>query len=107
MKKFTFSEFIKIYSDNDVCLDIIFNLRYANLEACPGCGIVKPRFYRIKSRKCYECGDCSYQIYPTAGTIMEGSTTSLSTWFYAIYMFSVSKNGVSAKELQRTLGVTY
>jgi transposase-like protein len=38
---------------------------------------------------------------------MEGSTTKLSAWFYAIYLFSISKNGVSAKELQRALGVAY
>lgn len=42
-----------------------------------------------------------------AGTIMEGSTTDLWKWFYAIYQFSISKNGVSAKELERALGVTY
>jgi hypothetical protein len=47
------------------------------------------------------------QISPLAGTIFEKSTTPLSLWFYAIFMFSTSKNGVSAKELQRQLGVTY
>jgi transposase-like protein len=31
----------------------------------------------------------------------------LRDWFYSIYLFSVSKNGVSAKELERQLGVTY
>lgn len=76
------------------------------MEACPKCATIA-RFYRLKKRKSYECGDCSYQIYPMAGTIFEGSTTSLSLWFYAIYLFSVSKNGVSAKELGRSLGVTY
>ena len=46
-------------------------------------------------------------MYPLAGTVFEGSTTKLTTWFYAMYLFSTSKNGVSAKELGRALGVTY
>jgi transposase len=42
-----------------------------------------------------------------AGTLFHHTTTPLKLWFYAIYLFSVSKNGVSAKELERQLGVTY
>lgn len=42
-----------------------------------------------------------------AGTIFEGSTTPLQSWYFVIYLFSVSKNGVSAKEIERQLGVTY
>lgn len=42
-----------------------------------------------------------------AGTIFQDSTTSLRLWFYAIYLFSASRNGMSAKQLERQLGVTY
>jgi transposase-like protein len=42
-----------------------------------------------------------------AGTIFEGTTLTLHKWFYAIFLFSISKNGVSAKELERSLEVTY
>jgi len=52
-------------------------------------------------------GSCGYQVYPLVGTIMERSTTPLWKWFKAIDMFSNSKNGVSACELQRTIEVTY
>ena len=41
------------------------------------------------------------------GTIFEGSRTPLQLWFYAIFMFTTTRNGVAAKELQRQLGVTY
>lgn len=88
-------------------MEIIFKIRYSNMEACPKCGVVHPKYYRVKARNCYECGDCGHQIYPLVGTIMEGTTTPLTDWFFAMYLFSVSKNGVSAKELQRSLGVTY
>lgn len=103
----TYLEFNKQFSSEDACLDYLFQQRYADIDACPGCGIIDPRFYRIKSRKCYQCSECMHQIYPMVGTIMEASTTDLVKWFYAIYLFSVSKNGVSAKELERALGVTY
>jgi hypothetical protein len=46
-------------------------------------------------------------LHPLADTIFRKTTTPLKDWFYAIYLFSVSKNGVSAKELERHLGVTY
>lgn len=105
--KFTITDFLKKFPTDEVCMETIFSLRYGNMEACPCCSVANPKFYRVKSRKCYDCGDCGYQIYPLAGTIMEGTTTELTKWFFAMYLFSVSKNGVSAKELQRSLGVTY
>ena len=64
-------------------------------------------FYRIKKRKSYACSWCGYQIAPTAGTIFHKSPTPLTLWFHAIFLFGQSKNGVSAKELERHLGVTY
>jgi hypothetical protein len=42
-----------------------------------------------------------------AGTPFEKSRTSLRKWFYAMYLFTTSRHGVPAKELQRQLGVTY
>jgi hypothetical protein len=47
------------------------------------------------------------EIHPLKETIFEKSSTDLTLWFHAIFLFSISKNGVSAKELQRQLGVTY
>jgi transposase-like protein len=110
MKKqqvFTFNEFLKQYPTEDACLEKIFQLRFGKMEACPKCAVVKAKYYRMKKRKCYECGECGHQIYPLAGTVMRNSTTKLTSWFYIIYLFSTSKNGVSSKEIQRQIGVTY
>lgn len=104
--KFTAKDFNKLYPDDNACLDEIFQNRYNNLEVCPECN-KKTKFYRVKDRKCYACQYCGYQISPLANTIFHKSSTSLKDWFYSIYLFSVSKNGVSAKELERQLGVTY
>lgn len=85
----------------------MFQQAYGTMPACPKCGVAEPDYYRVKSRKCYECKDCGYQIHPLANTIFHKSSTPLRDWFYIIYLFSVSKNGVSAKEIERHLGVTY
>lgn len=65
------------------------------------------RYYKVKGRKCYECQWCSEQIYPTAGTIFHKSKTPLVDWFYVMYLMTATRSGVSAKEVQRQLGVTY
>jgi len=105
-EKFTIKDFNKMYPDDNACLDEIFKNRYGHLKTCPSCG-KKTNFYRIQDRKVYSCQYCGYQISPLADTIFHKSSTSLRDWFYSIYLFSVSKNGVSAKELERQLGVTY
>ncbi|MDO7874233.1 IS1595 family transposase [Hymenobacter sp. ASUV-10] len=106
-QKFTVFDFFRLYPDDDTCLEAIFQLRYGHLTTCPNCGRARKRFHRIKARKCYECRACHHQLYPLAGTPLAGSTTKLTVWFFAIYLFATSRNGVSAKELQRQLGVTY
>jgi transposase len=104
---YTIQQFNLEYPNDDVCLDEIFQNRYGNVKDCPSCGVVATRFYRVKARKCYACMHCGYQLHPLAGTIFHKSDTPLTKWFFAIYLFSNSKNGVSAKEVERHLGVTY
>lgn len=105
--RFTIATFNQQFPNDDACLDYLFKVKFEELKGCPCCGLYEAKYYRVKKRKCYECGICKHQIYPMKGTILEGSTTSLTKWFYAIYLFSVSKNGVSGKELERALGITY
>jgi len=104
--KFTITDFRKLYPTDAACLDKIFKLRYGNLETCPECGN-KADFRRISTRRSYQCKYCYHQLYPTAGTVFEKTTTPLSFWFYSIYLMTATRNGVSAKELERQLGVTY
>lgn len=104
--RYSIEDFHKDYSDEDTCLKKIFDLRYGTLEICPKCEN-KTNFYKVLNRKCYACQSCSYQIYPLAGTVFHKSPTSLKLWFYAIFLLSCSRGGISSKELQRQLGVTY
>lgn len=105
--RYTVKQFRQDFPNDDVCLDVIFQNRYGDVKTCPGCGVIGTKFYRVTGRKCYACMHCGYQLHPLAQTIFHKSSTPLTDWFFAIYLFSVSKNGVAAKELERHLGVTY
>lgn len=104
--KYSLLQFLADYPDEATCLREVFVDRYSQLDVCPSCK-AETIFYRVTKRKCFACKYCGYQIYPLAHTIFHKSRTPLRLWFYAIYLFSTSRNGVAASELQRQLGVTY
>jgi len=103
--RYTFKQFKAEFPDDQACLLAVLENRYG--DTCPRCGVIGVKWHPITGRKGFVCSECDRHIYPLADTIFRKSETSLWNWFYAIYQFSVSKNGVSAKELERHLGVTY
>ena len=107
MKHYTVQQFEDQFPSNDACLDYIFRARFGSTMDCRKCGVISSVFYRVKGRKCYACEWCGYQVSPLAGTIFHCFHVPLKTWFRAIYSFSIAKNGVSAKEIQRAYGITY
>lgn len=106
--KYTINQFRQEYSNDEVCLDAIFKLRYAKMPCCPQCH-QETTFKRIPKRRSYQCSDkdCQYQLYPTAKTVFEKTRTPLKDWFYVIYLMVSTRNGVASKEVERQLGVTY
>lgn len=103
--RYTFKQFKAEYPDDEACLKAVLENRYG--DTCPRCGVIGVKWHPITGRKGFVCSECDRHVYPLADTIFKKSETSLWSWFYAIYLFSTSKNGVSAKELERHLGVTY
>ncbi len=102
----TVIQFMKRFPDDDACLEYLMAQRYGFRRTCEGCG--RPSiFHRVRTRKVYNCQWCGHQISPCVGTPMENSRTPLVSWFYAMYLFTASRHGVAARELQRQLGVTY
>ncbi len=102
----TVHEFFQRFPDDDSCLDHLMKVRYGESLDCPGCG-VQSKFHRLRKRPVYSCQWCGHQISPMEGTPFERTHTPLTKWFYAMYLFTTSRHGVPAKELQRQLGVTY
>lgn len=110
--QYSLMEFMKDYPDDATCLDWLWRNRYSpdgEHAFCPKCQ--KERvFHKYESKQLkpsYTCTGCGYHIHPTAGTIFHKSSTSLQLWFYAMYLMTSTRCGISAKQIERELGVTY
>lgn len=105
---FSVREFLNKFSTEEACLDHIMAVRFGGTRFdCPACGTVEATFHKLSDRRAYSCAACGHHVYPCAGTILQDTRTPLTSWFYAMYLFITTRHGVSGKELQRQLGVTY
>ncbi len=105
-KPLTTAAFFRMFPDDETCLTHLFTVRFGQGYTCPSCE--RPsNWYRIKAERAYSCQWCGNHLHPTVGTPFEKTRTPLQLWFYAIHLFTTTRHGVSAKELQRQLGVTY
>lgn len=95
-------EFENMFCDEQKCLEYIIRFKWANDFVCPKCGHNK---YWQSSRKRIICANCEYQTTPLAGTIFEQTNKPLTIWFRAIWWMVAQKSGVSAKGLQKVLGI--
>lgn len=102
--RYTVKDFRTDFPTDAACLAFVFKQRYPKGLECPNCG--KGKFHAVTGRRSYACS-CGFQTYPTEGTIFHKSPTPLVSWFHAMFLMSQSKNGVSAMEIMRQIGVTY
>lgn len=106
-QRYTFKDFDTEFPDDDACMEFIKEQRWPDGRTmCKKCGVER-KHYRVTGRTAYACDHCGNHIYPLAGTIFEKSTTSLRTWFHAMYLMGQTRCGISAKQIQRETGVTY
>jgi len=106
MKKFTIKDFQKQFPNDDVCLEWLKDYLYPEGIFCETCQSVT-KHHKVASRRSYSCQTCGHHVHPTADTIYHKSTTPLTSWFYAVYLMASTRCGISAKQLERELGVTY
>src|SRR3989475_6000444 len=105
--RYTRNQFDKDFPNDDICLEQIKQSRWpSGMIYCQTCQKDR-KHYRVTGRTAYACDHCGNHIYPLAGTIFEKSTTSLRTWFQAMYLMGSTRCGISAKQIQRETGVTY
>jgi transposase len=104
-------EFMREFPDDEACLQWLWRTRCA-IDAegkrafCPKCELDRP-FHRVSGRPAWDCDYCGHHMHPTADTIFHKSSTSLHLWFYGMFLVSQTRCGISAKQLERELGVTY
>ncbi|MEX2202927.1 MAG: IS1595 family transposase [Actinomycetota bacterium] len=104
--RYSLMEFEREFPDDASCLDWLYRFRYPDGAFCPTCGKIT-KHHREKSRPSYSCQFCGHRVHPMVGTIFEDSATSLKLWFYAMYLMASTRCGISAKQMERELGVTY
>jgi transposase-like protein len=110
--EYSLMEFMAEYPDDDACLEALWRRRYSpdgRHAYCPECDTerVFRRYHTAQQRQSWSCTGCGHHLHPTAGTIFHKSSTSLHLWFYAMYLMASTRCGISAKQLERELGVTY
>jgi len=99
--KYGVKSFQAEFPNDEACLEFIFDALHSRSCSCGG------KYNLIKGRRQFQCSKCRFQIAPTANTIFHKSPTPLTLWFHAIHVFSNAKSGISAKQMERDLEVTY
>ncbi len=106
MNKYTIRDLDSQFPTDDACLDWLKDYLYPDGIFCKVCQAVT-KHHRIKSRTSYSCDRCGHHEHPMAETIFENSRTPLRLWFHAVFLMASTRCGISAKQLERQLGVTY
>ena len=110
--RYSLMEFMREFPDDATCLEWLWRNRLSpdgEHADCPKCETARifHRYETSQQRQSWTCTGCGYHLHPTAGTIFHKSSTSLHLWFYAMYLMTSTRCGISAKQLERELGVTY
>lgn len=106
---YTNMDFARDFPDDVACLDRFWRYLYSRdgkTAMYPKCDRTRT-FHRVAFRPSYSCDSCGHHIHPTAGTIFHKSSTSLRHWFHAIFLMAPTRCGISAKQLEHALSVTY
>ena len=98
----------KIFHDEDAARAHIEASRWGGEPTCPHCGSVNVRRMGGKTQAgMFLCNDCRDKFTVRTGSVMERSHVPLHKWLLAFHLMAASKKGVSAKQMERMLGVTY
>ena len=104
-KQMSLIQFQERFQTDESCREHLFKLRWPEGFVCPKCG--HREYYSLPNRNQYQCKACKHQTSATAGTVFHKTHTPLRKWFWAIYLASHDKRGVSAQQLMNELELTY
>ena len=110
----TLRQTLEKFVSQEACLAHLGQIRWPDGPRCPKCRRGDPYVIRFqargktgKIRKLYRCLYCRRQFSATVGTIFHDSHLPLTDWLLVIYLMDSSKRRISAKEVERMLGVSY
>jgi ribosomal protein L37AE/L43A/transposase-like protein len=104
-KTISLHEFTDKYGTEEQCREHLFEKRFNTGFICPKCNHTKG--VKVTTRLLMQCSKCHYQLSATSGTVMNNTKAPIRKWYLAIYLLTSSKRGMSSKELQRQIKVTY
>jgi hypothetical protein len=104
-KGFSLGESMAHYGTEGQCRLALFQWRWPQGYACPGCG--GPSHCTLETRAAYQCNRCHRQHSPVSGTIFSAAKLPLTTWFLAARLVAQAKTGLPALSLRRQSGVSY
>lgn len=94
-----------MFSTDSKCRELLTRLRWPFGPQCPRC---KEKAVELETDKhLFYCNLCDYQFSVTTGTIFNDTHLSLEKWFIATFLLCESKKGISACQIQRTVGISY
>lgn len=100
-------EFFDLYGTQEKCEEAVRRWRWPQGFVCPACAGVEYCEFRRARRLYFQCCTCRHQCSLISRTIFESSKLALPKWFVAMHLITQSKNGVSALELKRHVGVSW
>jgi len=95
------------FPDEASCLSFLETQRWGEDNKnryCPHCGSLKT--YKFADGKLFKCGDCRKKFTAKVGTMFSDSHIALQKWFYAIYLNTSLKKGISSIQLAKYLDIT-
>lgn len=96
-------QFQRQFADEEACRRYLEACRWPDGFRCPRCG--HGRAFPLLEWRRRECAACRYQVSLTAGTVFHWTKTPLTLWFWAAYLMTTDKRGISALLLQRQLAI--
>lgn len=92
-----------MFPTDEKCRELLVRLRWPAGVECPRCKM--PVVELETDKQLFYCKGCDYQFSVTAGTIFNDSHLPLTKWFIATLLLCEAKKGMSACQIQRTLGI--
>jgi transposase-like protein len=102
----TLTDAIRYFADEQVCIDIVAEMRWPDGPVCPKCSAASHRQHFLKTQKRWQCRTCAKQFSVKVGTIFEDSAIKLDKWLVAMWLLANCKNGISSYEIARDIGIT-
>src|ERR1700730_6478511 len=98
------AQLTELFGTDEKCRKALEQLRWKDGAKCPRC---QSEATAIANRFQYDCNACHYQFSVTAGPIFHDSHLSLCKWFITVAILCEAKKGMSACQIQRTVGMSY